>query len=177
MSGGFLGVLFTKACELFMPQRGTLQRRAGVHLRPLLYFVILFHTVFTVLMLVYPIVVKTREYDGVYIGIAVLTMMHWVVLKGECIVGWLEKRLFYEEYYMGQAPRQAWFMDAFPPWVGLALLMIIIIGMYASFTFVMCRNLNLNLSSGYSRTMQALALGELELNFGSLLQVCITGKS
>lgn len=164
-----------------MPQRGTLQRRAEVHLRPVFYFVILFHTVFTVLMLVYPIVVKTREYDGVYFAIAGLTMMHWVVFKGECIVGWVEKRLFYEDYYMGKAPRQMWFMDAFAPWVGLALLMIIIIGMYASFTFVMCRNLNLNLrraASGCSTTMQALkewlAHGELELNFGSLLQVCIT---
>ena len=106
---------------------------SGIHL---VYFVLLFA--------VYPIVTTfvapSRKYDGFYLSLIALNTMHWIVLRGECCISYLEKLCFYEDYKLGSAPVHSWSFDVMDPArckVSIAAMFIMV---FVAVTYVVVRN-------------------------------------
>lgn len=77
------------------------------------YAVVAFHVFCVACTLMYPFFTSSRDFDGWYFVVISLVYLHWLVCYGECILSWAEKKLYYREYEIGDAPLHCWFMDAF----------------------------------------------------------------
>jgi hypothetical protein len=76
------------------------------------YVVVAFHVVCVACTLMYPFFTESRDHDGWFFVVLGLVYLHWLVCYGECILSWAEKKLYYDEYNIGDAPLHLWFMDA-----------------------------------------------------------------
>lgn len=76
------------------------------------YAVVAAHALCVGALLAYPFVARSRDLDGWFFVVLGLVYLHWLVCYGECVLGWAEKKLYYREYALGDAPLHCWFMDA-----------------------------------------------------------------
>jgi hypothetical protein len=67
------------------------------------------HTMVGVWFITYVVVVDPR-YDGLFVVLYMLMLAHWMVLKNECLLSYLETKLMHPSYQLGQDPMAA---DAF----------------------------------------------------------------
>lgn len=65
----------------------------------LVTFVSLIHFIHTIGFAVYPWV--SKDYDDIYLIWAGLVLLHWQVLKGECVLGYFERKAIDPEYRLG----------------------------------------------------------------------------
>ena len=70
------------------------------------------HAVLAVVLTLYPFIVPSNAYDGVYVTVALLIVAHWIVLDYDCLISVYEKRLVDEGYVAGSAPFHQWWMDS-----------------------------------------------------------------
>jgi hypothetical protein len=88
----------------------------------------------------YPIVYKTRRHDWLFFMFTVLCVAHWFLLMGECWMGYLEKRLIYENYKLGSYPLHNWFFDVMPAPHAILLIGLLMSAVALSFATVVLRN-------------------------------------
>jgi hypothetical protein len=122
--------------------RGVFRRRARL---PVIFFIITsFHFSVAVMFGLYPYLVRTTKWDGFYMLAGLAVFAHWMLCMGECLVSWVEKKLFYEEYTMGAAPLHHWFMDAMPVWKGLSVVALFVTSWCLATACVMLRNIEMD---------------------------------
>jgi hypothetical protein len=70
------------------------------------------HAKIAFLLTLYPFVVPTNAFDGVYAAVAFGVVANWFLLGGDCALSVLEKRLFDDEepYVAGSEPFRQWWM-------------------------------------------------------------------
>lgn len=121
--------------ERAMLARGRFARRAAVP--ALFYGVVALHAACVVALLAYPFLAD-RDRDGWFLLLLAAVALHWLAFRGECVLSWAEKALYYERYRLGEAPLHCWFMDAYAlpgvaafmaaffavSWAGLARLLL-----------------------------------------------------
>jgi hypothetical protein len=89
---------------------------------------------------VYPFVFKTRRHDWLFILFTVCCVAHWFLMMGECWMGYLEKRLMYENYKLGSYPLHNWFFDVMPAPHAILLIACLMGAIAVAFTTVVLRN-------------------------------------
>ena len=117
-----------------------------------LLFVTSLHAAFVVAIIAYPFIMP-NAHDGVFLTIVALVFLHWVLLKGECILSFLEKRLCYVDYHLGAAPVHMWWADMYSLPVTLALIWAFSSGLAASIAVTCLRNIRIN-RSGITMTLR-----------------------
>ena len=141
-----------QACvEQAVKMRGSFQLRGPVASQVLLLVTSL-HAAFVAAIIAYPFVVSSRSHDGVFLGIIALVFVHWVLLKGECVLSYVEKRLRYKDYRLGDAPVHMWWADMYSLRVALALIWAFSAGIALSVAVTCLRNV------GVTRRGVSLAL-------------------
>lgn len=105
------------------------------------YAVVAFHVLCVACTLMYPFFTESRDHDGWFFVVLALVYLHWLVCYGECILSWAEKKLYYNEYNIGDAPLHLWFMDALSPPTLVALLCVLVIVSWTGIARVVLRNL------------------------------------
>ena len=70
------------------------------------------HAGLAVVLTLYPFIVRSSAYDGVFVTVALLIVAHWIVLDYDCLISVYEKRLVDEGYVAGSAPFRQWWMDS-----------------------------------------------------------------
>ncbi len=68
------------------------------------------HGIIAVVLTLYPFLVTTNAYDGIYFLMLLAVVIQWALLDGECILSYVEKRLRYGDCYdrLGLAPYHQW---------------------------------------------------------------------
>lgn len=78
-----------------------------LYMKPQLYALVLMnriaHWVIFIFNSFYPFIFD-RSWDGIFLGTLLITSVHWMWFKNECIVSYWEKLFFDPEYKMGQNP-------------------------------------------------------------------------
>jgi hypothetical protein len=108
------------------------------------YAVVAFHVLCVACTLMYPFFTMSRDFDGWFFVVLGLVYLHWLVCYGECILSWAEKKLYYDEYNIGDAPLHLWLMDAMPLPSLVALLCLFVIVSWVGIALVVLRNLKLH---------------------------------
>lgn len=111
--------------------------------RPLsaeLVVVTLVHIAIAVAAIVYPFVTSSRLYDGLFLVAAFAAVVHWLLLNGECVLNYVEKKLRYVEYHMGQAPFHHWWASNVPMWCNLTVGISFLLGWTLAVVLVVMRN-------------------------------------
>jgi hypothetical protein len=114
--------------------QGVFQRRERVS--SLIYVLFALHLLVVSLVL-YPMLTSNKRYDGYLIAFALGIILHWLLLRGECILSYLEKHLF---YVMGSAPVRHWVMDVLLPNLSTAAAVAVPFSLAASISYIIYRN-------------------------------------
>lgn len=111
-----------------------------------LWVLVAVHLLVVALVVAWPLLFG-RQWDAVFLAIVMVIMLHWTVIKGECLLSYLEKCCVYVDYDMGEAPLRHWFHDALPPaaalWVCVAFCLVVGGAVLA----VLLRNIRLTVTS------------------------------
>jgi hypothetical protein len=98
------------------------------------------HTLVLVGTIVYPYVVPAKRGWDVYFIVYILAVfLHWCMLCGECVLSYIEKKLFYESYELGTAPHLQWFVDNASWQLTLVIAVVGTVGVTISFWVVVWR--------------------------------------
>jgi hypothetical protein len=108
-----------------------------------LWGVTLVHLALSMFILLYPFVCP-RAYDGFYFAFMVLLMLGWLVFKGECFISLFEKKLYYANYRMGDAPIHQWWSEALPIEHVLLVGWFFVVGWSVSLLLTTLRNVSLH---------------------------------
>jgi hypothetical protein len=154
-----LGV--TAACDvMFMRDRFERREPDGSVPRSMWPLVAL-HAAVCLSIVLYPLLV-VRRYDGLYFLALGAVLMHWVFLRGECLLGWLEKRTFYRAYRMGDAPAHMWWVDVMPTRAALLLTFGCVAAWYVAVAAVIWRNVRLE-AHGVALELRYGGLGDIRM--------------
>ena len=69
-----------------------------------LYLVELFHCINELFISFYIFIFRTNTYDNIYILYVFLIVLSWLLLKNECILSYIEKKLLDDTYKLGDSP-------------------------------------------------------------------------
>lgn len=103
----------------------------------LLYFIKFLHLINEFFMMTYIYFFRTNKYDLYFTIYIFLIFLHWILLKNECILSYLEKKLIDKDYILGSKPYDHPFENIFPKYV----LYIFIILKILNIIVVLLRNL------------------------------------
>ena len=78
----------------------------------LLYFVQFMHLIIDIFCMFY-IFLFDPLYDIYFCGFILFQTIHWIVLKNECIVSYIEKKLIDKSYVLGDDPKWVPHYDTF----------------------------------------------------------------
>jgi hypothetical protein len=151
-----LSALVVRTRRALLHSQGAFKRRRRVS--KFLYVVFAIHVV-VVSLLMYPVVTPTKRYDGIMLALVIGVMIHWAMLKGECILSFLEKRLFYDNYVLGKAPMHHWIMDVVSPNMSVVVALTVFIGIGACLACIIIRNTR----CGLGELMHAMQFGPVVL--------------
>lgn len=114
--------MLTDAARRILLTRGHFRRKERM---PWMFPVVAtFHIICTTGFLLWPLLCASRRWDGWWLALAACISLHWLFLCGECLLGWLEKTLLYEQYGLGDEPMHMWIMDVLPGRVAMALVLV-----------------------------------------------------
>lgn len=139
--------------------KGTFVKRAQVPI--VFYAVALVHLAGVIAIGLYPLLVRTRRHDGWWVVALMLIWVHWMLLYGECFMSWLEKKLYYRAYKLGQEPAHSWCVDAFAPRPVMAGVLVMVAVYAASFCTVAARNVSASTCHGGLGVDFGLVFGRL----------------
>jgi hypothetical protein len=111
---------------------------------PMLWVVTALHVGVVGLVGAWPLVVG-RAWDSVFVaGVSIIAAL-WIVLRGECLLSYVEKRCVYAPgaYHLGDAPLRHWCSDVLPPRVAMALNVCVIVITLSAVALVAARNTRL----------------------------------
>jgi hypothetical protein len=108
----------------------------------MLWIVMSLHFIIAAGIVAYPFVCSSAH-DGIFLALAVLTMVQWVVMKGECGISYIEKRLYYKDYHMGDAPIHQWWSDLLPLQYVLFIGWFFVMGWTLSLGLTLLRNVTI----------------------------------
>ena len=131
---------FKHCADYIMCMRGRFKRRDKTS--PMLWASCALHITVVLGVIAYPFFAP-RTYDGCYLLFVAAVVTHWLLLKGECVLSLIEKKLAYEEYRMGAAPLHQWWCDRMPLEWAVVIIWVMIIGWNAAATLVVLRNVQL----------------------------------
>jgi hypothetical protein len=69
----------------------------------LLYLIKLLHILNEIFVSTY-VFIFDKKYDKYFMTYLVLTMLHWLILKNECILSYIEKKILDKNYVLGSSP-------------------------------------------------------------------------
>lgn len=149
----------TKCTEYALCRRGRFQRRAQPPIA--LHAVTCLHIAISLSIILYPFLAP-KTYDGIFLVTLLAVGLHWMLFKGECILSYVEKRMFYSDYNMGDAPVHQWWCDQLSIGAVLTVIWVFMLGVNISIMLVLLRNITLRgdglsfaLSFGKRRTIWA----------------------
>jgi hypothetical protein len=107
--------------------------------------VAIWHVFMTLFCMAYPLLTlinawcrKNRDaLDAAFIAGGIAIVMHWLVLKNECIISYIEKRLLDNDYRLGECPMVFPFRYVMPAWAFRAMGAIVFVS-YAVVAARMC---------------------------------------
>ena len=118
-----------------------------------------FHFALVVFCVAFPLLFsRDRDLDLVYLSFVTLVVAHWFLLCGECVLSYLEKKLFFETYDLGSVRELHlhWFAEALSWQFYVVFLLSSLLGIYSAVTAVVLRNFSLDLSATASSVTATL---------------------
>ena len=100
----------------------------------LIYLIRFVHYCTFIFSIIYPYIFE-KKYDVYYLLFGILLMIHWVLLKNECILSIFEKKLLDNKYTIGSNAQCHPFIDS----ISRDLNRILVYLMFMSFGIVMLR--------------------------------------
>lgn len=113
---------------------------------PLLFLVVCVHIFIVVALISYPYLTAPSRRDIAILGITALISVHWLVFKGECILSYWEKSIYYKDYQMGVAPLHHWFVDAVDTKIAIVIAILFVVLMTTSMAILVLRNFQMDFS-------------------------------
>jgi hypothetical protein len=83
--------------------------------------------------------VCSSRFDGWFLAFTAACVAHWFVLRGECWMNYLEKKLAYVDYALGDEPLRNWLFDALPNEWALCAVIALTAAMLLSLAAVAAR--------------------------------------
>lgn len=156
-------------------QKGVLERREGSP-PTLFHAVVVVHALIVLFIISYPLLSShwmfpgLRAYDGFFLVFCAAIAMHWMALNGECVLSYIEKRLFYKNYAFGQMPLYQWHVDVLSTRAYVALWTVIILGMMFSVSITVLRNVECDIRTDG-------IFGGCKIPFGKHWEVGVAGAA